>query len=112
MTLKHLSITKPDFTAKHYRFYHVPIDSYLLKAVLADTPSIELRQLCSFGQINGRQKPKPIAAWSKINDYETCLNFQRAFRHHYQNQALLDTEFGLRQRQKAINNKLTENGNI
>lgn len=95
MTLKHLSIAKPNFTKNHYQFYHVPIDNRLLKTILADTPSAELRQLCSFGQINGRQKPKPIAAWSKINDYEACLDFQRAFRHHYQNQTPLDTEFHL-----------------
>lgn len=101
MTLKHLSIAQPNFTTKHYQFYHVPIDSYLIKAILADSPNIKLQQLCSFGQTNIKHRPKPVAAWSKISNYDTYLEFQKAFRQHYQHQSPLDVKFRLWQQQKA-----------
>ena len=70
MTLKNLSMLDHKMTEKTYEFYHVPIDNYILNAT----------------------KYKLSTAWSKLNDYNEYLEFQKWFRKEYDG-IPLDVEF-------------------
>lgn len=72
MTLKNLSMLDHRLTESTYEFYHVPIDNFVLKAT----------------------KYKLSCAWSKLNNYEEYLNFQKWFRNYYKG-IPLDEEFGM-----------------
>ena len=95
MSLKHLAIADEPAVADYYNFCHVPIDSYILKGMESDLVSAEMRQIDThFGQDANK-----IATWSRINDYDAYLKFQRDFREKC-GMAPLDYEFELWQKQK------------
>ena len=95
MSLKHLAIADAAITAPYYNFCHVPIDSYIIKALQSDLVPEEMRQIdTSFGQ-----NPDKIPAWSRIDDYDAYLQFQKDFRAKC-GEPPLDYEFHLWQKQK------------
>lgn len=70
MTLKNLSMLNHKMVEQTYEFYHIPIDNYIL-----DATKYELG-----------------CAWSKLNNYEKYLEFQKWFRSNYEG-IPLDVEF-------------------
>ena len=73
MTMKYLSMIDSKKTEKIYEFCHIPIDNYVLK-------------ITNYDKFN--------TAWSRINDYEDYLRFQKWFREKYTG-IPLDEEFNL-----------------
>ena len=73
MTLKYLSILAPNKTKNIYSFCHVPIDNYILN-------------ITKYNKFN--------TAWSRINNYDEYLDFQKWFRKKYSG-IPLDEEFDL-----------------
>lgn len=72
MSLKYLSMIDYSLVENHYEYFHVPIDNYIV-----DITNIRLS-----------------TAWSRINSYETYLNFQKLFTDKYPG-IPLDEEFRL-----------------
>lgn len=70
MTLKYISMLEHNLVKKVYEYCHIPIDNYILNVVDY-----------SFA-----------VAWSRINDYNDYLNFQKYFREKYKG-IPLDAEF-------------------
>ena len=95
MSLKHLSIADKATVTVFYNYCHVPIDSYILKAMQSDIVSKEIRAI----DAGFEQGKDGIATWSKIESYDTYLKFQKDFRENC-GEAPLDYEFHLWQKQK------------
>ena len=72
MTFKYLSMFNHESIESIYEYLHIPIDNYILKAT----------------------KYKISTAWSKMNDYNEYLSFQKWFRNKY-NGIPLDVEFNM-----------------
>lgn len=63
---------KINFVSKNYKYFHIPIDSYVQKGIFKE------------------KKPKP---WSKISEYEDYFHYQTEFRKKYENQIPIEYEF-------------------
>jgi DNA polymerase-3 subunit alpha len=61
MCLKYLSMLDHSLVENHYEYFHVPIDNYIV-----DTTGIKL-----------------YVAWSRLDDYNEYLKFQKSFRRLY-----------------------------
>lgn len=72
MCLKYLSMLDHSLVENHYEYFHVPIDNYIV-----DTTGIKL-----------------YVAWSRLDDYNEYLKFQKSFRRLYDG-IPLDNEFKL-----------------
>jgi hypothetical protein len=86
MTLKYVFVfseTRLPGYSSFYRLCHVPIDNILLRAP-------EFEALATF-----------TGAWSRINDYEAYLSFQKAVRQRFPASAPLAVEFQAWQRESA-----------
>lgn len=95
MALKHLALVDESATESYYRFCHIPIDSYIINGLKTDLVSREMNQIdTSFGQ-----DPRKIATWSRIDDYNAYLKFQKDFRDKC-GEIPLDYEFHLWQKQR------------
>lgn len=73
MTLKYLHLLEYDGIEKIYEFCHIPVDNYILN-------------------ITNYKISKP---WSKLNNYDEYLEYQKWFRNEYKNEIPLDAEFYL-----------------
>lgn len=73
MTFKYLHLLEYKEIKHIYEFCHIPIDSYMLN-------------------ITNYQMSKP---WSKLNDYDEYLEYQKWFRNKYNDEIPLDAEFHL-----------------
>lgn len=73
MTFKYLHLLDYKRVNNVYEYCHIPIDSYMLN-------------------ITNYQMSKP---WSKIDDYDEYLEYQKWFRETYKNEIPLDAEFYL-----------------
>ena len=73
MTFKYLNLLNYDGIEYVYEYCHVPIDNYVLNIT----------------------NYKLDKAWSKLNNYDEYLDFQKLFRNKYKNSIPLDKEFYL-----------------
>ena len=73
MTIKYLSIIEPEMVENFYEYCHIPIDNYILKET----------------NYKGFK-----TAWSRIDNYDDYLEFQKWFRNKY-DEIPLDVEFKL-----------------
>lgn len=71
--------------SKNYIFFHIPLDN-IIQDILLDKAQIE----------------RIPVAWSRINNYDTYINYQRAIRSSYTNKIPLDVEFKLFNGMSAI----------
>lgn len=72
MSLKNLSMLDHKRTKNNYEFFHIPIDNLIMKET----------------------EKKMKDSWSKIDDYDEYLEYQKNFRKHYSG-IPLDNEFKL-----------------
>ncbi|WP_378018329.1 hypothetical protein [Adhaeribacter terreus] len=64
--------------SRNYRFFHIPIDNIIQDKLQKDKKIEKLTQ-----------------AWSRVNEYETYLNYQIKVRQSYSGQIPMDVEFKL-----------------
>lgn len=77
MSLKYLSVFNHSQCANVYQYFHIPLDSYILEAII------------------GPDYLQKVGAWSRISDYDIYLSIQRDFRNKYPNEIPLDVEFNI-----------------
>ncbi len=95
MALKHLALADSRITEDYYEFCHVPIDSYIINGLKTSLVSAKMNQIdSSFGQ-----DPRKTATWSRIDNYDVYLKFQKDFRDAC-GEKPLDYEFHLWQKQR------------
>ncbi|MBR0431479.1 hypothetical protein IJK16_00580 [Candidatus Saccharibacteria bacterium] len=75
MSLKHLAIAGDENVKKVYPFCHIPVDSYIIDGIRKKLFPDEFLDLnYAFDQTLKDVK------WSKIDDYDAYLDFQKSFR--------------------------------
>ena len=79
MTLKYLFVLEVSELNNMLAFLHVPIDNIILD-------KLKNRQM---------DYPKFETPWSKIDNYDKYINFQKWLRGQFPNQIPMDTEFKL-----------------
>ncbi len=113
MTLKYLWLLdrlnllegdSSSFVCKYQFCFHIPLDSYIIRYVKREPKSNKCKD---FPEANGLLKPYSIeglsgSQWSRIDDYERYLKYQKAIRDDLSSQGKLPIEWELEHWHKAV----------
>ena len=92
------------FVRKHREFFHIPIDSYMIRYIKRES---KRKRTNDFPKPNGLNNEHSIGClsgseWSKINEYEKYLSYQKAIRDDLSESKAIPLQWELEHWHKAL----------